>query len=84
MNNTAKNTSGSSKLRDAGSAVSNMKKSDGKPGDRQLTLRSLLDQLHTDGLISANDVQRLTSQSRSKQEAEQHPVNYIAEQQLEN
>jgi general secretion pathway protein E len=84
LNNTAKNTTGLSKLRDAGNAVSDLKKSDGRPGDRQLTLRSLLDQLHTDGLISANDVQRITSQSRSKQEAEQHPVNYIADQQLEN
>ncbi len=53
-------------------------------GDRTVTLRSLLDDLVVDGLVSVDDMQRLTSQSRIKAEAAQHPLNYIADQQLEN
>ena len=53
-------------------------------GDRLLTLRSLLDDLQVDGLLNPGDVLRLTGQSRSKAETEQHPLGYIASQQLAN
>lgn len=56
-----------------------------RPGnfsDRTLTLRSLLDDLQADGLLGQEDVLRLTGQSRSRAEAEQHPLSYIADQQL--
>lgn len=53
-------------------------------GDRLLTLRSILDDLVADGLVSSDDVNRLTSQNRNKTEIELHPLNYIAEQQLDN
>jgi general secretion pathway protein E len=52
--------------------------------ERIVTLRALLDSLLADDLLSREDVQRISSQSRSKLEAEQHPLNYIADQQLEN
>lgn len=77
MNNNANTRSGLKKPSDY------EVKSDSK-NDRLLTLRSLLDDLHAAGLMSAEDILRLTSQSRSKHEAEQHPINYIADQQLEN
>lgn len=77
MNNNANTRSGLKKPSDY------EVKSDSK-NDRLLTLRSLLDDLHAAGLMSADDILRLTSQSRSKHEAEQHPINYIADQQLEN
>lgn len=54
----------------------------GNFSDRTLTLRSLLDDLQADGLLSQEDVLRLTGQSRSRAEAEQHPLSYIADQQL--
>ena len=49
-----------------------------------LTLRMLLDDLVAAGMLASTDMQRLTSQRRNKIEAEQHPLNYIAEQQFEN
>ena len=52
--------------------------------DRMVTLRALLDNLLADNLLSREDVQRISSQNRTKAEAEQHPINYIADQQLEN
>ena len=52
--------------------------------ERVVTLRSLLDDLRADSLITADDMHRLTSQLRSKAETEQHPLNYIADQQLDN
>jgi general secretion pathway protein E len=52
--------------------------------DRLLTLRSLLDDLAEQGLVSSDDVNRLTSQQRGKADAELHPLNYIANQQLDN
>ena len=58
--------------------------SSGHEADRIVTLRTLLDNLLADKLLSREDVQRISSQNRTKAEAEQHPLNYIAEQQLEN
>lgn len=49
-----------------------------------LTLRMLLDDLVAAGMLASTDMQRLTSQRRNKIETEQHPLNYIAEQQFEN
>jgi len=44
----------------------------------------LLDDLVAAGMLASTDMQRLTSQRRNKIETEQHPLNYIAEQQFEN
>ncbi len=49
-----------------------------------LTLRMLLDDLVAAGMLANTDMQRLTSQRRDKIETEQHPLNYIADQQFEN
>ena len=49
-----------------------------------LTLRMLLDDLVAAGMLASTDMQRLTSQRRNMIETEQHPLNYIAEQQFEN
>lgn len=52
--------------------------------ERVVTLRAILDDLLANGLITAEDMHRLTSQLRSKADAEQHPLNYIVDQQLDN
>lgn len=78
MNNTAKTQTQASRSGIDASQNGNAK------NDRILTLRSLLDDLLSDGLVSQDDIHRLTSQSRNKHEVEQHPLNYIADQQLEN
>lgn len=70
MNNTVKNTA--------------LGSGNNKMSDRLLTLRAVLDDLAEDGLISQDDILRLTAQRRSKVESEQHPLNYIADQQLDD
>ncbi len=52
--------------------------------ERLLTLRTILDDLLRAELLSEADVLKVTGQTRSKHEAEQHPLNYIADQHLEN
>lgn len=49
---------------------------------RYLDLRVLLDELRRDGLVANEDLMRLSALRRSKAESEQHPLNYIADQQL--
>ena len=49
---------------------------------RFLDLRTVLDELHRDGLLAQEELLRLGGQRRSKAETEQHPLNYIADQQL--
>ena len=79
MSNTAKYTPSGS-----GSEQSGNSRPEARAADRLLTLRSVLDQLQADGWVAEADVQRITAQSRTRTEAEQHPINYIADQQLEN
>ncbi|MGI9293683.1 MAG: GspE/PulE family protein [Pseudomonadales bacterium] len=50
--------------------------------DMPVDLRRLLVDLQADGRLDKADVERLVSISRSREEAAQHPLNYIAEQQL--
>lgn len=52
------------------------------PADRHLTLRTLLDELHEDGILGVDDVNRLSGQSRSRAELEMHPLSYLAGLQL--
>lgn len=51
---------------------------------RLLDLRSLLDELHRNELITHDDLLKLSSLRRSKVELEQHPINYVADQKLVN
>ncbi len=49
---------------------------------RALTLRTLLDELRRDGYLANDEVLKLAAVRRTKEETEQHPLNYIADQQL--
>ena len=49
---------------------------------RTLTLRTLLDELRRDGFLANEEVLKLAAVRRTKEETEQHPLNYIADQQL--
>ncbi len=66
------------------SNVAKFSSAGGGAPERVLTLRALLDELVAEGLVADADMLRLTATSRSKAEAELHPLNYIAEQQLDN
>jgi general secretion pathway protein E len=52
--------------------------------DILIDLRRLLSDLAADGRISPADVDRLSSISRSRDEASMHPINYLAEQEVED
>lgn len=49
---------------------------------RALTLRTLLDELRRDGFLANEEVLKLAALRRTKDQTEQHPLNYIADQQL--
>ncbi|MGI9284797.1 MAG: GspE/PulE family protein [Pseudomonadales bacterium] len=49
-----------------------------------LDLRRLLSDLQEDGCIGQQDVDRLVATGRDRHEAAQHPLNYVADQQLED
>ncbi|GAA6150998.1 GspE/PulE family protein [Pseudoteredinibacter isoporae] len=52
--------------------------------DRLLSLRSVLDDLRSDGRLSLADANVLIGSSRSKEEAAMHPLTYIANQRLDD
>lgn len=52
--------------------------------DIVIDLRRLLSDLAEDGRIASADVDRLTSISRSRDEASMHPLNYLAEQKIDD
>lgn len=56
----------------------------GAGGERVLSLRVLMDNLLSDGLISSEDQFRLLNSARSKDQATMHPLLYIASQNLSN
>ena len=44
-----------------------------------ITLRSLLDELVRDSYLTEEDLLHVTSMTRSKEESERHPINYLAD-----
>ena len=55
-----------------------------KAADRVLDLRSLLVDLQRDGLITDDEVEKVASSHRSREQAAMHPLNFIASLELEN
>ncbi|MFI2812947.1 MULTISPECIES: GspE/PulE family protein [Microbulbifer] len=56
----------------------------GKMADRILDLRGLLEDLVEQGLVSREDANRLIGTPRSAEQAQMHPLSYIASCELEN
>lgn len=52
--------------------------------ERVLELRSVLDELLADGIISKKDVERIIVTPRSREDVSLHPITFVAEQQLED
>ena len=63
---------------------SNNNKVAARPMHRELTLRTTLDDLEADKLISAEDSNALSTQSRNRDDALLHPISYIAKQNLQD